>query len=257
MQEFFFEFSSGNPCVLSRSALQILYAPLSGAIKAAAATSPGGGGAVTQQPVAQLAQASPGAVQFAELLREAVRSFIAPPALMMLKTPPFNGKQLKDCVDSFLLQCCRPMSLLLQAFGHNRARQRDKVAAVIEELAAVQEEADKLDNMLNAVAAASAASASAGDAAAAAAAIAGRSGVLFFSTWLLYHILRIMVRYILTGFELELYSQHEYPYLYWYLYELLFPWLTSCLQRADSHLQEHEHNLESQRMAGEQESLFF
>ncbi len=54
-------------------------------------------------------------------------------------------------------------------------------------------------------------------------------------------------RYILSGFELELYSQHEYPYLFWYLYELLFPWLTNCLQRADSCLQEHELSLESQQ----------
>ncbi len=156
------------------------------------------------------------------------------------------------------------MSLLLQAFGHNRARQRDKIATVIEEFAAVQEEADKLDNMLNAVAASAAAAAAtlpssssasssspSQSSEAAAVAAAGRSSVLFFSTWLLYHVLRVMVRYILSGFELELYSQHEYPYLYWYLYELLFPWLASCLQRADAHLLEHEQSLENQRMAGE------
>jgi len=45
---------------------------------------------------------------------------------------------------------------------------------------------------------------------------------------------------------LELFSAHEYPYLYWYLYELLFPWLTTCLHKADSHLIEYEHYAENQ-----------
>ena len=53
-------------------------------------------------------------------------------------------------------------------------------------------------------------------------------------------------RFLLSGFELELYSTHEYPYLYWYLYELLFPWLTTCLHRADTYLVEHEQIMESQ-----------
>ena len=70
--------------------------------------------------------------------------------------------------------------------------------------------------------------------------------VLYFSTWLLYHVLRLMIRYILSGFELELFSVHEFPYLYWYLYELLYPWLTTCLHKADSHLQEYEQYLENQ-----------
>ena len=67
---------------------------------------------------------------------------------------------------------------------------------------------------------------------------------------LLYHVLRLMVRYILSGFELELFSIHEYPYLYWYLYELLYPWLTTCLHRADTHLAEYEYMMETQKAAG-------
>jgi hypothetical protein len=52
----------------------------------------------------------------------------------------FNNFQIRDCVDNFFGQCSRPMSLLLQTFGHNRARQRDKIPALLEELALVQEE---------------------------------------------------------------------------------------------------------------------
>lgn len=61
-----------------------------------------------------------------------------------------------------------------------------------------------------------------------------------FGTWILYHTLRIMIMYLLAGFELELYSVHEYHYIYWYLYEFLYGWLVSALTRADSFLVEQE-----------------
>lgn len=41
-----------------------------------------------------------------------------------------------------------------------------------------------------------------------------------------------MVHYVLSGFELELYATHEYPYIYWYLHEFLYGWLCSTLNRA-------------------------
>merc|ERR1712020_314163 len=79
--------------------------------------------------------------------------------------------------------------------------------------------------------------------------INSNKNMLYLSTWLLYHVLRVMIRYILSGFELELFSVHEYPYMYWYLYELLYPWLTTCLHRADSCLLEYEGILEAQQKA--------
>jgi hypothetical protein len=51
------------------------------------------------------------------------------------------------------------------------------------------------------------------------------------TTWLLYHVIRVMVRYVLSGFELELYARHEYCYIFYYLHELLYPWLINCLHR--------------------------
>lgn len=219
--EFFMDFGRSSPCVLSRSVLQLLYTPLQPTSTPQMM--------VTYSQATRLSQPNP---MFQELLREACKLFIAPPALTF-KTPPFNAKHIKHCLDSFFSQCCRPMGLLIQTFGHNCARQRDKIPPLLEEFAIVQEEADKLDTLLNAVLTSTSAGSD------------GKSGqnttpLLFFSTWLLYHVLRLMVRHILSGFELELFSVHEFPYLYWYLYELLYPWLTTCLHRADGHLIEHE-----------------
>lgn len=42
-----------------------------------------------------------------------------------------------------------------------------------------------------------------------------RQYVACFGTWILYHTLRIMIMYLLSGFELELYSVHEFYYIYW------------------------------------------
>jgi hypothetical protein len=36
-----------------------------------------------------------------------------------------------------------------------------------------------------------------------------------YGTWVLYHSLRIMIMFLLSGFELELYSTHEYHYIFW------------------------------------------
>lgn len=42
-----------------------------------------------------------------------------------------------------------------------------------------------------------------------------RSHLACFGTWVLYHSLRVMIMFLFSGFELELYSTHEYHYIYW------------------------------------------
>ena len=255
--EYFVELSVTSPCVLSRSIAQILYQPLhvfhtSGNTALSANvrlnTHLSGGGLTIPS------------VSFQEQLRESCKTFLAPPVLTMFKTAPYNARAIRDYVDGFFSQCCRPMCMLIQTFGHNRARQRDKIPNLLEELAIVQEEADKLDTMLNAVLSSGTCTSLGGGAGLGASGNAGtgsnsrdgfnpNSNMLYLSTWLLYHVLRVMIRYILSGFELELFSAHEYPYMYWYLYELLYPWLTTCLHRADSCLLEYEGILEAQQKA--------
>ena len=216
--DFFHSFSARSPCVLSRSLLQLLYPPLHYSGSTQGAVSPAAG--------------PPLPPAFPELLRDSCKSFMAPACLLPApRTPPgqppspLHTLQVKLCLDAFFSQCCRPFGLLLQATGHNRARQRDKISCVLEDFCAVQEEADRLDNMLNSVAA------------------GGRPvtqpQVLYLGTWLLYHVLRLMVRYVVSGWELELYSGHEWAMMYWYLYELLYPWMINCLHRADTVLSDH------------------
>ncbi|KAG7269386.1 hypothetical protein CRUP_008390 [Coryphaenoides rupestris] len=50
-----------------------------------------------------------------------------------------------------------------------------------------------------------------------------------------------------AAFELELYSMHEYYYIYWYLSEFLYAWLMSTLSRAESSQMAEERIAEEQQ----------
>jgi len=51
-----------------------------------------------------------------------------------------NNPAARECVDLFLTHAIRPLMMVIQISGHNRARQRDKWARLLEELAALQDE---------------------------------------------------------------------------------------------------------------------
>ncbi|RZF44671.1 hypothetical protein LSTR_LSTR000623 [Laodelphax striatellus] len=191
--DMFIEMSRSNPCIVSRSVMQLLYTP--------------------QSNKSQV-----------EALREAARTFICPPALSH-KSTLLNNPQAKEYVDSFLNHCVMPFGNLIQLCGHNRARQRDKLAHLLEEFATLQDEAERVDVFLHNLSLKSE---------------SPRPHLACFGTWVLYPLLRIMIMFLLSGFELELYSTHEYPYIFWYLYEFLYGWLMSSLTRADSFLSEQE-----------------
>ncbi|XP_026687598.1 N-alpha-acetyltransferase 35, NatC auxiliary subunit-like [Diaphorina citri] len=84
-----------------------------------------------------------GSTPLVDVLRETVRSFIAPPFLHSLYWPsPRAGftAQGREAVESFLNHCVRPFAGLIQMCGHNRARQRDRLSHLLEEFAALQDE---------------------------------------------------------------------------------------------------------------------
>lgn len=48
--------------------------------------------------------------------------------------------QAKEFVDMFLLHCGRPFVQLIQLCGHNRARQRERLAHLLEDFSNLQDE---------------------------------------------------------------------------------------------------------------------
>ncbi|XP_063981610.1 N-alpha-acetyltransferase 35, NatC auxiliary subunit [Diachasmimorpha longicaudata] len=210
--DFFLEFSRTSPCILSRSMLQIVYLPVCNRVF--------------------------GVNTFTDYLREAARNFSAPPALFSRSTL-LQNHQARECVELFFYHCTSLFGSLLQLSGHNRARQRDKLAHLLEDFATLHDEAERVDRHLNTLSLKNDSS---------------RSHLACFGTWIFYHTLRVMVMYLLSGFELELYSIHEYHYIYWYLYQFLYGWLVSALTRADSFLMEQEIHSEMQKGRGGKKS---
>ncbi|TRY99438.1 hypothetical protein DNTS_022988 [Danionella cerebrum] len=158
-----------------------------------------------------------------DMIKDALRHFVSPPVLST-KCSLNNNHQAKDYIDSFVTHCAR-------IHGHNRARQRDKLGHILEEFATLQDEAEKVDAALHGLLMKLEPQ---------------RQHLACLGTWILYHNLRIMIQYLLSGFELELYSMHEYYYIYWYLSEFLYAWLMSTLSRADSSQMAEERILEEQ-----------
>lgn len=188
---FFMEFSKkSGPCLLSRSVLQVLYLPGNNKVF--------------------------GVTNLTDVLKESVKAFIAPPVLMP-KNPIYNNLQVtvmkfrfhhsinsilqaKECVDSFFFYNEHTFVTFLEICGFNRARQRDKIARLLDNFASLQDEAERVDTFLH--------KQLNGDTS------AGTCRTSF-GTWVLYHSLRAMSIFLLSGLELELYSVHEYLYVFW------------------------------------------
>ncbi|CAB1321655.1 unnamed protein product [Coregonus sp. 'balchen'] len=166
-----------------------------------------------------------------DMIKDALRYFVSPPVLSS-KCCLHNNQQAKDYIDSFVTHCSRPFCSLIQIHGHNRARQRDRLGHILEEFATLQDEAEKVDAALHSLLMKLEPQ---------------RQHLACLGTWILYHNLRIMIQYLLSGFELELYSMHEYYYIYWYLSEFLYAWIMSTLSRADSSQMAEERLMEEQQ----------
>uniref|UniRef100_A0A8C8JUY3 N-alpha-acetyltransferase 35, NatC auxiliary subunit n=1 Tax=Oncorhynchus tshawytscha TaxID=74940 RepID=A0A8C8JUY3_ONCTS len=159
-----------------------------------------------------------------DMIKDALRYFVILDVNIILF--PNNGVKQPWTVS------LQPFCSLIQIHGHNRARQRDKLGHILEEFATLQDEAEKVDAALHSLLMKLEPQ---------------RQHLACLGTWILYHNLRIMIQYLLSGFELELYSMHEYYYIYWYLSEFLYAWLMSTLSRADSSQMAEERLLEEQQ----------
>ncbi|XP_053675023.1 N-alpha-acetyltransferase 35, NatC auxiliary subunit [Anopheles nili] len=159
-----------------------------------------------------------------EVLKESVKAFIAPPALRpdnSLYSNPFAV----NCVNSFFEYNEQTFYTLFAICGYNRARQRDRLGMIMVNFAHLQDEAERVDVYLHSLSPKS----------------ENSHHLACFGTWVFYHCLRAMSLYLLAGLELELYSVHEYLYIFWYLYQYLFSWIVSALTRAETFLAEQEY----------------
>lgn len=185
------DFSKMTPsCVVSRSMLQLFYLhPSTGLVF--------------------------GEVPFAKAIKDSCRQFIRPPVLCVgeggVGELPGVDAQTREIVEGFFNRCLIPFKNVIQTYGNNRARQREKIAIVLKDFGTIIEESVTLDRYLGTK--------------------LGHPFV-FLQYWVFYHKLALMSQYLLSGFELELYSQHEYAYIFFEL-EKIWNNITVLLSQAE------------------------
>ncbi|XP_050072834.1 N-alpha-acetyltransferase 35, NatC auxiliary subunit [Anopheles maculipalpis] len=165
-----------------------------------------------------------GVKSLTEVLKESVKAFIAPPALRP-DNPLYNNPFAINCINSFFEYNEQSFYSLFALCGYNQARQRDNLGWILLGFAELQDGAERVDVYLHSLTPRS----------------ENSRHLACFGTWVFYHCLRAMSFYLLAGLELELYSVHEYLYIFWYLYQYLFSWIVSALTRAETFLAEQEY----------------
>ncbi|KAH8284585.1 hypothetical protein KR018_004942, partial [Drosophila ironensis] len=202
-QNFFIEYSKkSGQCILSRSVLQSLFS-------------------------ANI-RLMHGKLPMKQFLRHSVQSFNSPPVLNA-KHPVAADPKVQQHLENFFRYCINmnTFTQFIRICGFNRARQRDKLARLIENFDTIQVDAARLDSLMNQMANEKAMEGNEPLATA-------LNHSTHFSTWVLYNCFRAMLIFLMSGFELELYAVHEFLYIYWYPYEFLVGFLVSALTRTEN-----------------------
>lgn len=196
------DFSKLTPsCVVSRSMLQLFFlaypSSSSSSSSSSCSFSP-----ITSSPLLL------GLLPLVTAIKESCRAFIRPPVLCCLPSPeedqqqhqeplelPGVDAQTREIVEGFFARALIPFKSVLQTYGNNRARQREKLALVLKDFGTLIEESVTLDRYLGVR-------------------LQHPGPFVFLQYWVFYHKLTLMSQYLLSGFELELYSRHEYAYIF-------------------------------------------
>lgn len=162
---------------------------------------------------------------FVSIFRDDVWHFVKP--FYLQNKSFFTTGRSKDYLEFFLGQCQKPLTKLLRTTCLNRARQRDKLEGILYDLSGLQENAEKLDTFFSLQTQKLEIEVAYSD---------------YFNCWATFYLIRSMIQYLLFGFELELYSEHEFYFIYWYLQENLLSAMLLILIRARNFLDQNNLN---------------
>lgn len=118
-----------------------------------------------------------------------------------------KSKPLSTAVDELTRACSEHLFDFPALFAYNRSRQRNRVAVLIDALWDLYEECHRMDYAIKE----------------ALLEMDTRKGyTAVFTPYVAFFIFQLMWDYVSVGFELDLYSPHEYPYVYFFLSETVF-----------------------------------
>lgn len=100
-----------------------------------------------------------------------------------------------SALEEFIGECQKPFYSAIATLGHNPARQYERFPELITAFKSLQYSALLINSAFN-------------------------NSIIY--SWTTYNLARVCIKYVVSGFELELFSAHEYPYIFWYLYDILY-----------------------------------
>uniref|UniRef100_A0A158Q7H7 Protein MAK10 homolog n=1 Tax=Elaeophora elaphi TaxID=1147741 RepID=A0A158Q7H7_9BILA len=177
-------FSLADSCVLSRSLLQMVLFPSDDNIL--------------------------GRIQLSTVIVDSIRLFAAPPVLDSV-SQAFTVEQCHDCWEEFVNDSVKVFLAVIQMFGLNPARQREKIVRCIEDFSTLQAEAERAENAFDLY-------------------YFGQESTINLSltSFVMLHTLSLIKYHFYLSFYLDLFASFEY------LSEIIFKWLVNTLDRSIS-----------------------
>ncbi|GMS79752.1 hypothetical protein PENTCL1PPCAC_1927, partial [Pristionchus entomophagus] len=162
-----------------------------------------------------------------DILKESIKNHTGLP-LLYQGSPSNKSEAVQEMFDDFIQDTVRVYLIVMQAFGHNTARQRDKIGVAFEDFAQLLMEADRVDQEATQVTE-DFAQANNGD-------IKGPSPGSHIAAFMNVHTVRLVHWHFELGFRLEVYAEYEYAMVWWYMREVVCKWIFSWLDTARKYL---------------------
>uniref|UniRef100_A0A183DXC6 Protein MAK10 homolog n=1 Tax=Gongylonema pulchrum TaxID=637853 RepID=A0A183DXC6_9BILA len=171
--DFLRTYSLTDSCVLSRSLLQLVLFPRDDRLM--------------------------GRTPLSSVIIESIRLFAAP-AILDPTSTALTDEQCRTCWNEFVNDSVKVFLSVIQMFGQNLARQREKIINCIEDFSALHTEES--------------------------------SASLSLTSFVLLHTLSLIRYHFYLSFYLDLFAPFEYPYVYWYLGGVVLKWLVNTFDRS-------------------------
>lgn len=129
-----------------------------------------------------------------DMLRDELTSSLTEycePIIPLIKKDPIKSQTL----DEFLNESILIFGQVITLYGHNEERQHEKIPELINSFKNLQYSAFLVNDVI-------------------------KNNLVY--SWTTYYFANLCIKYVLAGLELELFSPHEYPYVFWYLYDILY-----------------------------------
>ncbi|CAG8530810.1 20672_t:CDS:10, partial [Racocetra persica] len=162
-----------------------------------------------------------GKISIFQLVKDSVTELTNPPYIYFASKNEMdvlsNGEHIDETkykisrlTHTFVDSTMKPLTDYFRILCHNRSRQRRNMCKVLADWDLLQEESEHIDIELQSIIKEEPLKTD-----------EGQSYSFHFSSWVYHHKLMLMEEILFLGFELELYGNHEFVMIYWYLDYLL------------------------------------